>query len=54
LPDSGFVVHVATRRWEFAPGDDELAIAPDVAVPVRWADYASGADPALEAALALE
>jgi hypothetical protein len=54
LPESGFVIHVATRRWDFAPGDDAVAIAPDVAIPVRWADYAAGIDPALDAALALE
>ncbi|HSK52539.1 MAG TPA: hypothetical protein VLA44_07260 [Clostridia bacterium] len=54
LPESGFIVHLATRRWEFAPGDDAAAIAPDVAVPVRWADYAAGGDPALDAALGLE
>ena len=51
LPASGMWLHVATRDWEFAPGDDSLAIEPDVTVPVRWSDYAAGIDAALEAAL---
>jgi hypothetical protein len=54
LPGSGFAVHLATRWWEFAPGDDALWIEPDERVPVRWADYEADADPALEVALTLE
>ena len=51
LPASGLVVSLATWGWEFAPGDDSLTIEPDVRVPVSWADFAAGRDPALEAAL---
>lgn len=54
LPVSGYAIHVATRWWEFAPGEDALWIEPDERVPVRWADYAVGADPALEVALTLD
>jgi hypothetical protein len=51
LPASGVVVHVATREWTFAPGDEELTVSPDVVVPVRWSDYARGEDLALDRAL---
>lgn len=52
LPSSGLQAHIATREWTFAPGNDDLAIEPDVLFPVRWSDLAEGRDPALEAALA--
>lgn len=44
-------VGISTRYWQKSfPGDPRLTIAPDVAVPVRAADYFVGLDPALEAA----
>jgi hypothetical protein len=51
LPSTGVRVHIATRSWEFAPGDESLAIEPDVRVPVTHADFLTGFDAAFEAAL---
>ena len=51
LPDSGIVVLISRRYHERAPGDDRLAIEPDIPVELTWADYAAGRDPVLEAAL---
>jgi hypothetical protein len=51
LPASRLRVHIATRAWEFAPGDDSLSVEPDVHVPVRWPDYEAGVDAALDVAL---
>jgi hypothetical protein len=57
LPD--FVVPmrvaVSTRYWEKStPDDPRLTIEPDLAMPVRAADYFAGRDPLLEAVLAGE
>ena len=52
LPASGLTVSIATRSWTPNPADTGLTIEPDLAVPVRWADFAAGRDPALDAALA--
>jgi hypothetical protein len=47
-------VGVSTRYWQKSdPDDPRLTIEPDIAVPVRAADYFAGLDPALEAALAV-
>ena len=44
---------VSTLYWQQSdPRDARTGIMPDVAAPVRFADYLSGRDPALEAALA--
>ena len=46
-------VGVSTRYWQFAgPDDPRLTITPDIAVPVRAADYFADRDPVLEAVLA--
>jgi hypothetical protein len=46
-------VGVSTRYWQFAtPEDPRVTIMPDIAVPVRAADYFADRDPALEAVLA--
>jgi hypothetical protein len=50
LPASGIVVLVSGRYHERAPGDDRLALEPDIPVEVTWADYAARRDPVLEAA----
>jgi hypothetical protein len=50
LPTSGIVVLISNRYHERAPGDDRLALTPDVPVEVTWDDYAAGRDPVLEAA----
>jgi hypothetical protein len=50
LPASGIIVLVSGRYHERAPGDDRLALEPDIPVEVTWADYAAGRDPVLEAA----
>jgi hypothetical protein len=52
LPASGLTATIATRSWTPNPADTNLAIEPDVPVSVRWADFAAGRDPALDAALA--
>jgi len=51
LPASKIVVLISARYHERAPGDPRLALTPDVAVEVSWADYAAGHDPVLAAAL---
>jgi hypothetical protein len=51
LPASGIVVLISKRYHERAPGDDRLALEPDVRVEVTWDDYVAGRDPVLEAAL---
>ena len=48
-------VAVSTRYWEMAePDDPRLSIEPDLAVPVRAADYFAGRDVLLDAVLAGE
>jgi hypothetical protein len=48
-------VAVSTRYWEKStPDDPRLTIEPDLAMPVRAADYFAGRDPLLEAVLAGE
>jgi hypothetical protein len=47
-------VGVSTRYWQKAAADDpRLTIEPQIALPVRAADYFAGVDPALEAAVAV-
>lgn len=49
LPFSGLTAYIAaeyTQRGK--PNDRRLAIAPDVRIPIRAADYFAGRDPALE------
>lgn len=44
-------VGISRRYWQKSfPDDPRLTIEPDIAVPVRAADYFAGLDPALEAA----
>jgi hypothetical protein len=51
LPNSGIAVRSSIRYWR--SGQDERPYIPiDVAAPLAFADYVSGRDPALEAALA--
>lgn len=50
LPASRIVVLVSGRYHERAPGDDRLAIEPDIPVEITWADFAARRDPVLEAA----
>jgi hypothetical protein len=46
---------VSTRYWEMStPDDPRLSIEPQLAMPVRAADYFAGRDPLLEAVLAGE
>jgi hypothetical protein len=50
LPNSGITVRTSIRYWK--NGQDDRAWTPvDVAVPYRFADYAAGRDPVLEAAI---
>lgn len=51
LPASGIVVHVATRWHERGGTSIPMVVAPDVRVPVTWADRVAGRDPALDAAI---
>jgi len=52
LPASKIVVLISADFHDKAPpGDTRLAIPPDVAVEVSWADYVAGRDPVLAAAL---
>ncbi len=47
-------VGISTRYWQKSdPDDPRLTIEPDIALPVRAADYFAGSDAALEAALAV-
>lgn len=50
LPSSGVVVLISGDYHERAPGDDRLALEPDVPVEVTWDEYAAGRDLVLEAA----
>ena len=50
LPTSKVVVLISGDYHERAPGDDRLALTPDVPVELTWDDYAAGRDPVLEAA----
>jgi hypothetical protein len=50
LPASQIVVLISRRYHERAPGDDRLALTPDVPVELTWEDYAAGRDTVLEAA----
>jgi hypothetical protein len=50
LPNSGITVRTSIKYWK--NGQDDRPWTPiDVAVPYRFADYAGGRDPVLEAAL---
>jgi hypothetical protein len=54
LPYSGISFNLSDVLWQAGwPYDVRPWIAPHVHVPPRFADYKSGRDPALEAALAL-
>ncbi len=51
LPNSGIVVHVSSRYWEFSTPDDKRPAVPvDLPVALSSADYFAGRDPALAAA----
>ena len=50
MPNSGITVRTSIRYWK--DGQDDRPWTPiDVAVPYRFADYAAGRDPVLEAAI---
>jgi hypothetical protein len=52
LPASKIVVLISADFHDKAPpGDTRLAIPPDIAVEVSWADFVAGRDPVLAAAL---
>lgn len=49
LPQSGLTVQLANLRWQDAdPRDRRVATAPELAAPLRFADYRHGRDPAFE------
>jgi hypothetical protein len=49
LPYSGIVVNLSDRYWQGSwPDDFSDWRAPDLAVPVTFADFASGHDAAME------
>ena len=53
LPWSGLAITVATLLEPTTPPNDvRLGIDPDLAVPLTFADWAAGRDPALDAILA--
>jgi hypothetical protein len=54
LPNSGINVYIAARYWDFSKGssDKRLAVNPDRKVLVTIADFLTGRDPVLTAALA--
>ena len=55
LPNSRLTVRVSSLYWQQSdPRDDREFIPVSVAAPLRFADYAAGRDPALEAALRVE
>lgn len=54
LPNSGITVNYSTKRFVFFPDDDPPSLMPDVLVEPSGADYFSGRDVTLEAALAYE
>ena len=52
LPNSGIVVQASTLWWQFAdPRDHRPFRAPDLLVPLTFADYSRNIDPVLEAIL---
>jgi C-terminal processing protease CtpA/Prc len=52
LPATGWTIHIATAYVLCGePSDRRLAVAPDVAVRLRAADFITGRDPVLTAAL---
>jgi hypothetical protein len=51
LPSLGLSVFTPTQWIEVVPGDDRLAVEPDLAVPLTAADYFAGRDRVLAAAL---
>lgn len=52
LPWSGLAITVATLLEPTTPPDARLGIDPDVAVPLTFADWTAGRDPALDTILA--
>lgn len=52
VPAAGLTVHVAVEDVVVVPDDTRLAVAPDVAIDVRAADFFAGRDPVLERAIA--
>jgi hypothetical protein len=53
LPESGIEVRISTVFWQGSdPRDPRQWILPDLQVPFRYADWAAGRDPMLEAILA--
>jgi hypothetical protein len=53
LPNSGLRVQYFTRYFTNLPGSNAPSLAPDLSYPITWADLLAGADPAVEAAIAL-
>jgi len=53
LPAAGLQVLVPGRYWDFrkGPGDERLAVEPDIAVELTADDFFAGRDPVLHAAL---
>jgi hypothetical protein len=51
LPNSGLLVHYASKHFHLMPNADPPTLAPDVPVPYSLQDFLSGRDPVLEAAL---
>ncbi|HEX9166386.1 MAG TPA: hypothetical protein VF862_10790 [Gemmatimonadales bacterium] len=55
LPESGVEVRISTVFWQHSdPRDPRPWIVPDLVAPLRFADWAAGRDPALEAILAYQ
>jgi len=54
LPETGLAARVPGRYWDFGKGrgDRRLAIYPDIAVPIKPADFFAGRDPVLATVLA--
>lgn len=53
LPATGLQLHVSFRYWDFGqgPGDDRLAVEPDISIELTAEDFFAGRDPVLQAAL---
>lgn len=53
LSATGLQLHVSFRYWDFStgPGDDRLAVEPDIPVELTAEDFFAGRDPVLRAAL---
>jgi len=52
LPNSGLRVQHSTKHFRMWKDDAADTLAPDISVPVTWADFAAGRDPLLNAVIA--